>query len=90
MNYSLDKYIDTDYIEILKKLNTETSILDSKIKKTYEDELYYTKIKDLSFILNSGSKPFTISDENISEIKPIIKSLISKGQLSKEILDIFL
>ncbi len=50
---------------------------------------YYDELHDFAFILNRGQKPAGMTKATAMQVKPIIESLVSQGQLEETVLEMF-
>lgn len=96
--YNLDNLVSElsgkDFIELVVYLNKKATHLE-KIKidrKSHEYDRYsaYKKHVDgFGYFINTGGVPHNIDIEGLKLFLPIIKYLVSKGQLKKEVLELF-
>lgn len=102
MEYEIEelvqKYQDKDIIELRESLTAEVKELDriyfypGKYKHISSDHKfmkYRDYAGDFLCFLNTGITPATIGIEGLKHFLPIIRNLVEKGQLKKEVLNIF-
>ncbi len=91
------KYKDKDLPVIWSELTSEVIHLDklfSKYRPKHNSsdnglKEYREYAGDFLFFLNTGVTPVGIGIEGLRILLPVIKNLVEKGQLKKEILDRF-
>ena len=50
---------------------------------------YVSRLKELAFLIQSEIRPATASEDSLEKFKVVIQRLVSKNQLSEDVLRIF-
>lgn len=102
--YDLQKFLDTvaglDYPKMLQAAEREVRAVEGRlapgrvkgeIDKQYRILAldYLRLIKGFIFFLRRGMKPESLSEQEFRRFKPAVRSLVRKGQLKANILDLF-
>jgi len=100
-NFDIRKFVEKikeeDLPEIIEKTSREAKRIENKsfnkkgAKRARKEGSieYLENLKGLLFFLKKGKKPDSVSDEVFQKYRPIIKNLVQKGELKKEILEKF-
>ncbi len=67
----------------------EKLLHSSKKDGKYVIQNYRDVIRGLAWLLQYGSKPATVSDQDFELYRPIIENLVKKEQMNPEVLELF-
>ena len=100
--FNLEKFLgeltELDFLNPLEKLqseirNTESIVIPDSMPSYRDTEdmrhTYVSGLKELSFLIQSGIRPATASEDSLEKFKVVIERLVSKNQLSEDTLRIF-
>lgn len=67
-----------------KSLDTASYLVTLKDRRVLQQEISY-----LLYLLETGQRPLGILDEDFVKFKPLIESLVLKGEMEKEAMELF-
>ncbi len=84
-------------MEILQEADKECASVErtlSRVKNAPRNRdqggvAYCSQIKEFLFFMRSGTRPGSVSPANFQAYKPVVQSLISRGELTVETLTLF-
>lgn len=84
-----NKYKGTDLIDIIDQLNKEATRLKQIRSRSEDQREYLNATKEVLFFLGSGMRPAALDQESFMAMRPLIQSLVDKGQFKDEIMTHF-
>ena len=93
----LQKMAKLSYVEVLQEAEKECASVErtlSKVKGAPRNreqgaEVHCSQIKEFLFFMRTGTRPGSVSSMNFQTYKPIVQSLISRGEFAVETLALF-
>lgn len=98
LNSHIKKLADLDWLEMVTENGKECNAIEkisiprkaeNKTDIEYLQQKYLSNLKGLGFFLGQGIKPYGVDEDTFQSFKPLIESLVSKGQMKEEILTVF-
>ncbi|HEY4965004.1 MAG TPA: hypothetical protein VII28_01330 [Puia sp.] len=101
LEYNIDQFIESacqmafvDLLEVCKKnyQSLDNRKVSSKPENANRENFikeYKDYIRELLFLLNTGSKPQSMNEEYFQKSKRIFKCMVERGQIDAEWLDVF-
>ena len=101
MPYDLDelltRMVGKDYLDILREAEQEANAVERGLhglrgapkRREQGGGVYLNKIGQFLFFMRHGIKPLGVYEEDFQRYMPIIQSLVDRGQMKPEALDIF-
>lgn len=93
----LQRMTKLSHIEILQEADKECALVERTLfsvkgapkRRDQGGDAYCSQIKEFLFFMRSGKRPGSVSTTNFQVYKPVVQSLISKGELAVETLNLF-
>ena len=93
--FDLPKFVDSlkdlSLLEVIESCRKEYSWAETRLSKATRDEQYhirnyYHPIRDFVWFVGNNGLPATTGKEGMIKFKPVVESLIEKGQMNPEVL----